>query len=221
MASLKKKQSKEGKKYAVPALIGLVLAIVLFITLINVEVKMLADYEESLVVVANEAIAENTEISEANVATYFTLESRRVTDVPEHAYTALEDMVGSFVQSDIDKGSMITEAMLGELQVREKDTVLLGINMEEMEQSIVGTLRVGDLIDVYTVKTEENEEVVVEQALTGITVDRSYTGTGAAITKEDTSSIAQYITIPIHKDAVGVLYEALENRRVEIVKHAE
>lgn len=221
MASLKKKQNKEGKKYAVPAVIGLVLAVVLFITLLNVEARMLANYEEGMVVVAAEPIMENTEINEANLAQYFVLESRRLTDVPDQAYRSLEDMVGCYVQSDIDPESMITKAMLGELQVQQKDTVLLGLNMEALEQSVVGTLRTGDRIDIYTVKLDEEEEVVVEQALTGILVDRSYTSAGVAITKDDTTSVAQYITIPIHKDAVGMLYEALEERRVEIVKHMD
>lgn len=221
MASLKKKQSKEGKKYAVPAVIGLVLAVVLFITLLNVEARILADYEEGLVVVAAGPIGENTEITKENLSQYFILESRRLTDVPEQAYKSLEEMVGSYVQSDIDQGSMITHAMLGELQVQQKDTVLLGLNMEALEQSVVGTLRTGDEIDIYTVMLDEEEEVMVEQALTGIMVDRSYTSAGAAIMKDDTASVAQYITIPIHKDAVGMLYEALENRRIEIVKHMD
>ena len=221
MATIKKKQQDGGKKHTLPVILGMVLAVVLFITLLNVETKMLAEYEEGMVAVATGPIEENTEITKENLNQYFTLESRRLNDIPKASYVTLEDMVGSFVQSDIDEGSMITKSMLGELQVPKKDTVLLGINMEALEQSVVGILRTGDTIDIYTVKLNEEEEVEVEQALSGIVVDRSYTSEGASITKEDTTSVAQYITIPIHKDAVGMLYEALEERRVEIVKHME
>lgn len=215
----KDKNTKRETKQGIPVIIGLALAIVLFVTLLNVETKMLADYEEGLVAVAVETVPEDTEITKENIAGYFTLETRKLTEIPDAALLNLEELLGTYAQTAIDKGSIITESMLGELQVNAVDTVLLGINMEEMEQSVVGTLRVGDQIDIYTVKTNREEEVIVEKAMTGITVDRSYTSAGAAITKEDTTSIAQYITIPIHKDAVGILYEALENRRVEIVKH--
>ena len=52
-----------------------------------------------------------------------------------------------------------------------------------------------------------------------MTIERSYTSAGAAILKDDKDSIAQYITIPVNKDAVGLFYQTLENRRIEIVKH--
>lgn len=221
MATLKKKQQAGGKKHMLPVILGMVLAVVLFITLLNVETKMLAEYEEGMVAVAAGPIEENTEITKDNLNQYFTLESRPLNDIPKLAYVRLEDIVGSYVQNDIDEGSMLTKSMLGELQVPKKDTVLLGLNMEALEQSVVGILRTGDTIDIYTVRLNEEEVIEVEQALSGIVVDRSYTSTGVAITKEDTTSVAQYITIPIHKDAVGMLYEALEERRVEIVKHME
>ena len=74
-------------------------------------------------------------------------------------------------------------------------------------------------VAIYTVKAEEDDSVVVEKALGSVTIDRSYTSAGVAILKDDDSSIAQYITIPVHKDAVGTFYQALEDRRIEIVKH--
>jgi hypothetical protein len=66
---------------------------------------------------------------------------------------------------------------------------------------------------------EEDDTVTVEKALANVVVERSYTSAGAAIVKDDDTSIAQYITIPVHKEAVGTFYQALEDRRIEIVKH--
>ena len=71
MATIKKKQQDGGKKHTLPVILGMVLAVVLFITLLNVETKMLAEYEEGMVAVATGPIEENTEITKENLNQYF------------------------------------------------------------------------------------------------------------------------------------------------------
>lgn len=208
---------KQGKVW--PVVLCLLLAGGLFVLLLNVETRKLAAYEKGNVVVAVSDVSEAKEITEENLSDYFALEERPLADIPEAAYLTLEDLVGQYTQSGIDAGSMITESMLGELRADHGDSVLLGVNMEALAQSVAGTVRVGDVIDIYTVKVEDDESVTVEKALGMVTVDRSYTGAGVPIEMDDTSSIAQYITIPVHKDAVGTFYQSLEDRRIEIVKH--
>ena len=212
---------KEGQGKVWPVVLCMLLAGGVFVLLLNVESRKLAQYETGSVVVAVSDVTEAKEITEKNIADYFVIEERPLSDIPQAAYLSLDELVGQYVQNDIDAGSVITESMLGELQVDYGDAVLLGVNMEALAQSVAGTLRTGDLIDIYTVKTEEDDVVVVEKALSRVTMDRSYTSAGVAISKDDDSSIAQYITIPVHKDAVGTFYQALEDRRIEIVKHPQ
>ena len=218
-----KKQTKgmkeKGRSKIWPIVLCLLLAGGVFVLLLNVETKQLAQYEKGEVVVAIANVAESKEITEENLAEYFKLEERPLTDIPEAAYLNLEELVGQYAQSGIDMGSMVTQSMLGELREDHGDAVLLGVNMEALAQSVAGTLRAGDKIDFYTVRVEEDETVTVEKALTNVVIERSYTSAGAAIVKDDDTSIAQYITIPVHKDAVGTFYQALEDRRIEIVKH--
>ena len=204
--NLKKSRSKDvqGKVWLV--VLCLLFAGGIFALLLSVEARQLAKYEKGSVVVAISDVADSKEITKENLTEYFALEERPLSDIPKAACA-------------IDAGSMITKSMVGELQAGYKDAVLLGVNMEALAQSVAGTLRTGDVIDIYTVKAEEDDSVVVEKALGSVTIDRSYTSAGVAILKEDDSSIAQYITIPVHKDAVGIFYQALEDRRIEIVKH--
>ena len=189
--------------------------------LLNVETRQLAVYEKGNVVVAAADIPDDTEITKDNLTALFVVEERPLSDIPKAAYLDMEALLGQYVQGGIDKGSMVTASMLGSLREDYSDVVLLGVNMEALEQSVAGTLRAGDKIDIYTVKREEDDTVIVEKPLSGVTIERSYTSSGVFIVKEDTTSIAQYITIPVHKDAVGAFYEALENRRIEIVKHPD
>ena len=210
---------EKGQSKVWPIVLCMLLAGGVFVLLLNVETKQLAQYEKGEVVVAIANVAESKEITEENLAEYFKLEERLLTDIPEAAYLNLEELVGQYAQSGIDMGSMVTQSMMGELREDHGDVVFLGVNMEALAQSVAGTLRAGDKIDIYTVKVEEDETVTVEKALTNVVIERSYTSAGAAIVKDDDTSIAQYITIPVHKDAVGTFYQALEDRRIEIVKH--
>lgn len=210
---------KEGQGKVWPVVLCLLLAGGIFVLLLNVETRKLAEYEKGDVVVAISDVADSKEITQDNLAEYFAVEERPLSDIPEAAYLTLDELVGQYAQNSIDAGSLITKSMVGELQTGYGDAVLLGVNMEALAQSVAGTLRAGDVIDIYTVKVEEDDSVVVEKALGSVTIDRSYTSAGVAILKDDDSSIAQYITIPVHKDAVGTFYQALEDRRIEIVKH--
>jgi len=211
------KKNKKGKVW--PIVLCLLLAVGVFALLLNVETRQLAQYEKGNVVVAIAEVADGTEITENNLEELFALEERPLADIPEAAYLKAEDLLGQYTQSGIDAGSMITKSMLGELRKNYGDSVLLGINMEALAQSVAGTLRAGDLVDIYTVIVDEEKNILVEKALGNVTIERSYTSAGAAILKEDKDSIAQYITIPVNKDAVGIFYQAIENRRIEVVKH--
>lgn len=214
------KISKKKKEKVWHILVCLLLAGILFVFLLNVEKRQLENYEKGLVVVAIEDVPDNTEITPENAAEYFALAERTLTDIPKAAYTDLSALTG-YAEGGIDKGSMVTESMFGKLGAVAADAVFLSVDMEALEQSVAGTLRAGDRIDIYTVKKEQDETVAVKEALSSVTIERSYTGSGVSIQKEDTASIAQYITIPLHKDAVEAFYEALENKKIQIVKHPD
>lgn len=217
MTKNNQKTKKTGKVW--PIVLSLLLAVGVFVLLLNVEAKKLATYEKGSVVVALIDVSEAKEITEKNLTDYFTLEERPLADIPQAAFLTLEDVLGQYTQSGIDAGSVITKSMLGELRADRGEAVLLGVNMESLAHSVAGTVRVGDVIDIYTVKVEEDESVTVEKVLGLVTVERSYTSAGVPIEMDDTTSIAQYITIPVHKDAVGTFYQSLEDCRIEIVKH--
>ena len=215
------KISKKKKEKIWHILVCLLLAGILFVFLLNVEKRQLENFEKGLVVVAVEEVADNTEITPENAAVYFALEERTLTDIPKAAYTDIQEVIGFYAKGGIDKGSMVTKSMLGKLGNVTADSVFLSVDMEALDQSVAGTLRAGDQIDIYTVKKGQDEEVEVAEVLSSVIIERSYTSSGIAIQKEDTTAIAQYVMIPIHKDAVEAFYEALENKKIQIVKHPD
>ena len=218
----KMEKKKKGDQMKVwPIAVCLVLAVAVFVFLLSIEKRQLDNYEKGVVVVAVQDVPDNTEITGENAAAYLALEERSLTDIPEAACTDIHELLGLYAEGGIDKGSMITESMFSAYEPLSADAVLLGVDMEALDQSVAGTLRAGDKIGIYTVKAESEEEAEVREILDSVVIERSYTSGGAAIPKEDATSIAQYITIPIHKDAVDAFYGALENRKIQIVKHPE
>ncbi len=215
----KEKKSDQAKIW--PIAVCLLLAVAVFAFLLSVEKRQLANYEKSMVVVAVQDVPDKTEITGENATEYFALEERTLAEIPSAVFTDVHELLGLYAEGGIDAGSMVTKSMFSELQPLAPDAVLLGVNMEALDQSVAGTLRAGDTIDIYTVKMELDEEVEVKKILSSVVIERSYTGSGEEILKEDTTSIAQYITIPIHKDAVDAFYGALEDKKIEIVKHPE
>ncbi len=215
----KKEKSIMGKAW--PVMLCLLLSIGVFMFLLNMEKKELERYEKGQVVTVATSIKKHTEITEENVKTLFKMAERPLTDIPDTSYANMEELVGQYVQHDMDAGVVVTKSMTGELNPLQKDHVLLAVNMEALDRSVAGTLRAGDEIDLYTVETNAVKEVLVEKVLEKVKVTRSHTGTGGAILKEDATSIAQYITIPVHKDAVETFYKALENKKIEIVKYPD
>lgn len=211
------KKERTGKVW--PVILCMLLAGGVFLLLLNVESRKLATYEKGEVVVAITNVTDTKEITKENLAEFFAVEERPISDIPEAAYLTPDELIGQYARNNIDAGSVITESMFGELQPNYSNVVLLGVNMESLAQSVAGTLRAGDVIDIYTVMEDDTENVVVEKVLSKVTIDRSYTSSGVAILKEDTDSIAHYVTIPVHSDAVGIFYQALEERRIEVVKH--
>ncbi len=215
----KKEKSIMGKAW--PVMLCLLLSLGVFLFLLNMEKKELSKYEKGQAVIAAASIKGSTEITSENVKTLFKVSERPLTDIPDRAYVTVEELVGQYVQHDMDAGVVVTKSMTGELNPLQKDHVLLAVNMEALDRSVAGTLRAGDEIDLYTVETNAVKEVLVEKVLEKVKIIRSYTGTGGAILKEDAASIAQYITIPVHKDAVGTFYKALENKKIGIVKYPD
>ena len=221
MSENQAKKPGKGKERIWPVLVCLFLAVALFLLLLNVEKRQLENFQKRYVLVAIEDVADDTEITTENVTKYLALEERTMRDIPEAAYTDIQAVTGLYAEGGIDKGSMITKSMFGKLGSISEDEVLLSVDMEALDQSVAGTLRAGDRIDMFAVYKEADQDVSVAEVLSGVVIERSYTGSGIAIQKEDTTSIAQYITIPIHKNAVEAVYEALENKKIQIVKHGD
>ena len=110
----KNKTNKQGKVW--PVVLCLLLAAGIFLLLLNVEKRQMAQFEKGSVVVAIADVAEGTEITEKNLTVLFAVQERPLTDIPDAAFLEAEDLLGQYAQSGIDAGNMITKSMLVQLR---------------------------------------------------------------------------------------------------------
>ncbi len=94
----KSRNERERQTKAWPVILCLLFAVGVFVLLLNVEARQLAQYEKGSVVVAITDVAESKEITEENLTEYFAVEARALSDIPQAAYLDLEELVGQYAQ---------------------------------------------------------------------------------------------------------------------------
>lgn len=208
-------------------LVCVVIAAVLYLALYYSQVKALENYEKGVVVIAKTDIPENVEIDELNSSTYFTTMMIETGKIPKSAYINVSELNGSYTVGNIDAGAIITKSMVSSLKSitnEYKDAKMVTISTNGLEQSVAGTLRIGDIIDIYSIEEKDLDgdgKAEVEAVLLkgGVTISRSYDASGVAISKDDTVSIAQIIMIPMDEKEVAEFLAGLENGTIKLIKH--
>lgn len=218
---------KKGKIKIWHILVCLLVAAALYIALYYSLVMALQNYETGTVVIASMDIPENVEITEENYAMYFTTMEMEAIKIPESAFKTAGALNGTYVTNDIDKGAIITRSMVDVMDnytESYKDAKIVTVSTSDLEQSVAGTLRAGDIIDIYSVDTTEVSEGKRYKATLldeGVSIIRSYDASGVAIKKDDTTSIAQIVLIPMASGDVEGFLEGLEKGSIKLVKHIE
>ena len=225
MKRVQKAQTNTKKIKIWYVVISLLVAVVLFIVLLNVESSYMKQYEETSVLVVKKEIPINTEITETNFSDFFEAKNRIINTIPATACYTKEDVLGKYVVTNVDAGNFITASMLNEFSkdVSElKDGVYLSISVNNLSQNVAGTLRAGDKINIYSVTeiTQGIREVI--PVVENIQVERSYDDTGVAITREDTETIASVFTIAVEsKNVQEIIEKSADAGTLVVVKHVE
>lgn len=216
----KAKKSEKKTDGLLPMLVCLLLALALFLFLLSVEQKQLAAYEKGTVLTAAQFIPRDTEITGENIKKYFMETEMPLENIPSAACLLEEELIGKYCAADVDMGNVITESMFSEItETLPADHVLVSINTSDLDQNVAGTLRAGDIIDVYVLKEKENGGYTAMQICNAASVQRSYNSSGTAIMREDTDTVAQVVTIPMRNTDAAYFLEALETGSVKLVKY--
>lgn len=217
-----KKDRKEKRNILPKAAVGALLAaVIVFCIMLNVEKNAMAAYEKGKILVASGDIARGTVLTAENADEY--LEEKEVDKslIPQAAIVDAEQIYQQMTVQKLDKGTMITEAMLQDLDKMVQDMtqpVIAGFKAEDLYQVVSGTLRSGDRIHIYTVDTDTQSTYLVWE---NIFIREVFDSAGVMIGADDKVTAAQRINILMEKENVEQFYSELAAGSLRVVKVME
>lgn len=191
---------KKEKKIGVKELsISIALALILFISLLVIESKMLGAYQKSTVIIAKCTIPKSTQISQNNIDLYFSEKEIESNIIPPSAVVDKEYLLGKVVSYNIMQGEIIVNNRFSDENKYLKNIktpVEVGINVSESSQIAGGIIRKGDFINIYVVDSSSKDSSVV---LKNIYVSKAFDKNGLEIT--DSGSDVQSLSLNLFIDS--------------------
>lgn len=205
----------KGVKWLIGSLVlAFLAAISIFVVLVSMERKMLADFEKEKVWVVAKPLLEGQRITEELAQQ--SLEQREIDKgaVSEDAILDLAGIIGKKVRIPLTKGMVIARSELidvNEVEASMKEPVLVGVRVEDLYQVVGGVIREGDQIHIYSVEEETGEVYIKWERLQ---VADTFDASGNRIEKWDNEKNATRFNVYLEKADVESFYEGLSARNM-------
>lgn len=199
---------------------ALITAIAVFFLMLQTEKNMLSRYEKKDVYVASQMIPRGILITQENYEEYFERKELDA-DMVVPAMLSFGEQSSSMASVyDIDKGTVLTEAMferVNEITKGMAEPVIAGCKADDLYQTVGGVLRPGDRIHIYGV----DEENKVELLWSDVYVQQVFNHAGVTIEPGDGETAAQRLNLYMDKQDVGEFYSRLTAGTLRVVKVCE
>lgn len=201
--------------------ISLLVALLAFVGLVSFEGYLLADKKTETVVMAKDNITKGTLIDENNVNNYFRLANVNVSLKTPQMYTNLNDVKGKAV-ANVESGELITTNNFVNTSIVDdtlKDPVEISFTAENLDKSVAGTIRAGDVCDIFGIeKTSANvlshSKVLIKNAY----IVATYDSQGAEIKSSDTTSLSTTFTIRVEKEDASAFNEQFATSVISVAR---
>lgn len=217
--------SKKKRAVILTVSIGLVLAIMLFVFLTQLEKEILSDYETMQVVRSVREIPAGTLIVESNVNHYFSVEDINAKIVTPETVCTLSALYGAYVTRDISAGEVIYSKVLcaEDMQTEGyKQPVEISLRIEDVANGVAGTIRKGDFINIYVNGADTfDKDVEFKEVLNGVKVNEVYDSAGTLIGMSDSVEKAGILTFYVEEDKVAELQTQFASGTIIISKKVE
>ncbi len=211
------KKQNSSRMWAGCALAAFVAAVAIFMVMLQMEKKVLDDYERGAVYVALKEMPKGLVITEENEAEYLQLTQMDVDLIPETAITSPEQLQGLIAKNSVDKGVLLAEGMFeqkNEILSGMHEPVVAGMRAEDLYQVVGGVLRGGDRIHIYTVSESQIAGLIWEN----IFVEQVFDSGGNVIGAGDKVSAAQRVNVYLEAADVEQFYTELARGTLRVVK---
>jgi len=207
---------KAFKVAIVPLLLASILVCFLYIVIRN---NTLAENLKADVVVTVKEIPSNTKITDETIGEYFKVIAVDKIAVTEENYSSLSELPDDsfYVKEKLTKGQIIYERDIEESDfVMDKysdEVAVTSISVSDFSNSVCGTVRLGDVIDIYAVDPATDELTFV---VGDIYVLAAYNNSGDLLTTESGSATA--FSILVMPEEVELVNKAIAWEGIQIYK---
>ena len=215
---MRKENSKKNEMIKVRLgifIAALITAAGVFAVMTYLQRQALSDFEKMEVYVAASDIPRGVVLSEENAEMYLAIKSVDAGSVPDDAALCTDSIIGLSPLYDIGKGTLLTENMFASpddlLGVMEKP-ILAGFRTDDLSKAVSGSLRAGDMIDIYSTDPETGEGFLL---CGNVYVESGYDGSGNRVS-DDRPAVMFNIYLE-SADAAG-FYEGLASGSLYVVK---
>lgn len=192
-------------------IVCLILAVIVFIVLLNVEKGIMSNYEKTKVVVCKKNVEKQIDITKQNIKDYFELKEIPSNLVPKEAIKDLKD-----IPKGITNRELVQKEVLLKNVIESKDTIIqdienpveTSITMEKLDRAVGGTLRRGDRVDISVIDEDNEKEIIVENVF----ISKAMNSSGEILTKESKEAAITF-NIIVSKENAKMLKEVVNNNK--------
>lgn len=211
-------EKKPMNKSLTKALVAILVAIIGWTGLTFVESYILTDKNVTSVVIASADIPQGTIITKDNAENYFKKENVNSDLVTKSTVTDIKSIEGKFL-TNVAAGEIVTSDRYYETKdTRDlKNPVSLTFAAGSAENSVNGTIRGGDNVDIYTSVTT-NDVVTYQLARENVYIENAYDSSYAKIDSADQATVASTFLVKLDEDDAANFKNAISQGDLLMVK---
>lgn len=205
------KEKRETGQY-VYAIIGVLVAAVLFAALVYLERYINTPKHSTMTVVASKEIPKGTVITEDNWKEFLTGKTMDDLYRPKDALSSVNALIGTKTLVDIGKGSILsTKETVSTKDVEQSFTDPVEVSMPiSADNADAGLLRKGDLVN-FMLSGNSDGSLTADFAMENVYIKQAFDGDGNPIATNDQTTKASVLQILLNKDDQSVFSKAINS----------
>lgn len=213
------------KKKVIIAGLSFLSSVVLFVLGVMLQNKITNPYGSTEVYFALRSIEHNTVLDSSNINYYFKKKKVSRDGLITSPVSSIQQLSGKYVTEDILKGQQVSSLEFENTSKRIKNIqnpVEYSLKMDDISQTVGGTLREGDIISLIFTQTSsqsDDHKTSTKIHLNNILVDQALTIDGRIVSRGDGNKYAASIlTLKLSAKNAAILDNEVNRGKVKAVK---
>lgn len=208
--------------------ISALVAFILFVALTIIQSSILNQESKITVYQVSKDIVTGTKFTKDNFSKYFSKKDIQESLIPKHFVVDEKEIIGKFAARDYSAKDIVTTDGLKdserEYNANIKNPTKVSFSVGSVSDSVSGTIREGDYINIYGMTSGFNGEGQAAKinnknyTFKHVYIDKAYDGSGVEIETSDKETEAALFTIIIEESDVDIFNEMIANSDLKLAK---